>query len=82
MPFYDYECPQCGHKFTKKQSITDENFPECPKCSAPTKRVIQSTGRALALFLKAKDFMPLIIKIHRLTARVDVPIPNAVAKIN
>ena len=44
MPFYDYECPQCGHKFMKKQSITDENFPECPKCSAPTKRVIQSTG--------------------------------------
>ena len=52
MPFYDYKCTKCGYTFSQKQNITDDSFPNCPECSAPTKRVIQGTG----LVFKGKGF--------------------------
>ena len=52
MPFYDYECTQCGHTFSRRQSIKDDSFPSCPECSNPSKRLIQGTG----LKFKGKGF--------------------------
>ncbi len=39
MPIYEYECPECRHRFDKKQSFHDEPKAECPECHASAKRV-------------------------------------------
>ena len=39
MPIYEYECPECRHRFEKKQSFHDEPKADCPECQAPAKRV-------------------------------------------
>jgi len=39
MPIYEYECPECRHRFEKKQSFHDEPRAECPECQAAAKRV-------------------------------------------
>ncbi|HEY5895445.1 MAG TPA: zinc ribbon domain-containing protein [Chthoniobacterales bacterium] len=42
MPTYDYECPDCGKRFTVKTSISEheKEKPKCPKCgSTKTKAV-------------------------------------------
>jgi putative FmdB family regulatory protein len=39
MPIYEYECPECRHRFEKKQSFHDEAKADCPECQAPAKRI-------------------------------------------
>ena len=39
MPFYDYECPECGHKGEYQNHI--DEYEQCPKCRIPMKRLIQ-----------------------------------------
>ena len=39
MPIYEYECPECRHRFEKKQSFHDEPRADCPECQAAAKRV-------------------------------------------
>ena len=39
MPIYEYECPECQHRFDKKQSFHDEPRADCPECQAPARRV-------------------------------------------
>jgi len=46
MPTYDYECPQCGCRFEKFESITAPPAGKCPSCGAPGKRLI-SAGAGL-----------------------------------
>lgn len=42
MPFYDYECGECG-VFTALRPMTKATEPcDCPDCSAPAPRVILS----------------------------------------
>ena len=32
MPIYEYKCQQCGTKFEKRQSVSDEPLTTCEKC--------------------------------------------------
>lgn len=32
MPFYEYECPKCGHHEEVLQAISDKPLTKCPKC--------------------------------------------------
>jgi putative FmdB family regulatory protein len=32
MPFYEYECPNCGHREEVLQKITDKPLRKCPNC--------------------------------------------------
>jgi putative FmdB family regulatory protein len=32
MPFYEYECPKCGHHEEVLQAINDKPLTKCPKC--------------------------------------------------
>jgi len=40
MPTYEYECPKCGCRFDKFQSITAKPNAKCPECGAKCKRLI------------------------------------------
>ncbi|MCL5098929.1 MAG: zinc ribbon domain-containing protein [Candidatus Omnitrophica bacterium] len=31
MPTYDYRCENCGHRFEKRQSMSDKSLLTCPK---------------------------------------------------
>ncbi|MFV1998297.1 MAG: FmdB family zinc ribbon protein [Acidiferrobacterales bacterium] len=35
MPFYEYQCQACSHKFEKLQKISDDVLKDCPSCSKP-----------------------------------------------
>ncbi|MGD8718146.1 MAG: zinc ribbon domain-containing protein [Candidatus Zixiibacteriota bacterium] len=48
MPTYEYECPACGCRFDKFQSITSKPGAKCPKCGAKSKRLI--SGGAGVIF--------------------------------
>lgn len=34
MPIYEYQCPDCGHRFDALQKFSDEPIRVCPKCAA------------------------------------------------
>ena len=40
MPTYEYECESCGHRFEKRQSMSDKPLKTCPKCGQPVRRLI------------------------------------------
>ena len=44
MPTYEFECADCGHKFTQEESFQEHDRPhrlKCPKCgSRKTKQLI------------------------------------------
>jgi putative FmdB family regulatory protein len=50
MPFYDYRCPNCGHRFEVLQKIGDPAPSACPACNGgePERQLsapaVQSSG--------------------------------------
>lgn len=48
MPRYDYKCPDCGHAFEVRMSMSDYSAskrPSCPECgSENTERSFSSVG--------------------------------------
>ena len=52
MPTYEYECPACGHRFEKFQSITDEPVKKCPECGKKVKRLL---GAGAAVIIKGNS---------------------------
>ncbi len=45
MPFYDYQCSQCGHAFEEFQSMSDALLVDCPQCKKSSlKRLIGGAG--------------------------------------
>ena len=47
MPFYDFDCPDCG-TFSAFRSLEDRNLPaHCPACQAAAKRVISAPNLSL-----------------------------------
>ncbi len=44
MPFYEYQCLECGHVFEEFQKITDPPIEKCPKCGGKVKKLISSSG--------------------------------------
>jgi len=53
MPTYDYECEGCGHRFEKRQSMSDKPLKSCPKCGRPVRRLI---GAGAGLIFKGSGF--------------------------
>ena len=44
MPIYAYECKDCGVRFERRQSFTDDPIRVCPECEGTTHRLIQPAG--------------------------------------
>ena len=47
MPFYNFQCEQCGETFDVRASIKEKEAgldPECPKCHTKTARQLITAG--------------------------------------
>ena len=45
MPTYEYECPDCGHRFEEMQKITEDALTDCPKCQKTNvRRLVSATA--------------------------------------
>jgi putative FmdB family regulatory protein len=44
MPIYAYECKDCGVRFERRQSFSDDPIRVCPECEGTTHRLIQPAG--------------------------------------
>ncbi len=44
MPIYEYQCPDCGHKFEKLQKMSDDPITVCPECSGGSVRKLVSSS--------------------------------------
>lgn len=42
MPFYEYQCNNCGHTLEAMQKITDAPLKKCPDCGKPQLRKLMS----------------------------------------
>lgn len=40
MPFYEYQCDACGHRFEVMQSIKAPPVENCEECGAPVRRIL------------------------------------------
>lgn len=40
MPFFDFKCEKCGHRFTVRVSNEDKSKVTCPQCGADQPRQI------------------------------------------
>lgn len=45
MPFYEYQCGECGHRLEVLQKISDAPLEYCPQCNAPAlKKLISASA--------------------------------------
>jgi putative FmdB family regulatory protein len=45
MPFYEYQCRDCGHRLEVLQKLSDEPLVYCPECNeASLKKLISAAG--------------------------------------
>ncbi len=44
MPFYEYQCQACGHKFEKLQKLNDDVLKDCPSCNEPKLKKLVSAA--------------------------------------
>jgi len=43
MPIYEYQCPECGERFSRLRPMRESDQPSrCPKCGAPEARRVVS----------------------------------------
>ena len=54
MPTYEYQCPQCGHKFEEFQSIKAAPLKKCPNCGG--NKVQRMIGCGAGLIFKGSGF--------------------------
>jgi len=60
MPIYEYGCSDCGTKFEKLVSISDNSTQECPKCkSKNVKKAFSTFGIGGCPNTGAKNKAPL-----------------------
>jgi putative FmdB family regulatory protein len=53
MPTYDYICDECGRKYEKFQSMSEEPDTQCPVCSGKVRRLI---GQGAGIIFKGHGF--------------------------
>ena len=44
MPYYEYECNDCDHRFEVYQKATDRPLPRCPKCRGRVRKIFRPVG--------------------------------------
>lgn len=44
MPIYEYQCKECGLRFERKQSFSDEPVRVCPGCGGVVQHLIHPVG--------------------------------------
>ncbi len=44
MPLYEYQCQECGLRFERRQTFTEDPVKTCPECGGPVVRLIQPAG--------------------------------------
>jgi putative FmdB family regulatory protein len=44
MPLYEYKCKECGLRFERRQSFSEEPVTICPDCEGAVIRLIQPAG--------------------------------------
>jgi len=42
MPFYEYQCKKCGHRFEKIQKFSDKMVTKCPECGGQVEQMISA----------------------------------------
>ncbi|MGI9256965.1 MAG: FmdB family zinc ribbon protein [Salinispira sp.] len=47
MPYYDYECSECGHVFEVFQNMSDDALTDCPECKKSALRRLVSGGAGI-----------------------------------
>lgn len=47
MPFYEYQCSNCGHQLEELQKMSDEPLTKCPACGKDTLKRLIGTGAGL-----------------------------------
>jgi len=40
MPAYEYLCDACGHRFERRQKMSDAPIESCPQCAVSVRRLI------------------------------------------
>jgi len=40
MPTYEYECKECGARFERHQTFSEEPITECPRCHGTVRRIV------------------------------------------
>ncbi len=56
MPFYDYRCPECGHRFEAHHAMS-AGAPDCPSCGrhAPVRLITTAPAGAAGMAANAGD---------------------------
>jgi len=44
MPLYEYQCQECGVRFERRQSFSEDPVKVCPDCGGLVERLIQPAG--------------------------------------
>ena len=47
MPFYEYQCSNCGHTLEELQKMSDAPLTKCPSCGKNTLKKLIGTGGGL-----------------------------------
>ena len=47
MPFYEYQCSNCGHTLEELQKMSDPPLKKCPNCGKNTLQKLIGTGGGL-----------------------------------
>jgi putative FmdB family regulatory protein len=71
MPTYDYECPDCGHRFEAFQAMTAKPIRKCPSCGK--RRVRRLIGSGLAPIFKGSGFYQTDYKAKPVDSSADKP---------
>jgi putative FmdB family regulatory protein len=47
MPAYEYLCETCGHRFERRQKMSDAAIESCPQCTGNVRRLISGGAGAI-----------------------------------
>jgi len=44
MPYYEYQCNECDHRFEAYRKVTDPPLTRCPKCRGRVRKIFRPVG--------------------------------------